>query len=203
MCNICFALVIENEVVDQFAEHFVHSFVDKSEPVKRERRRREREVAKVGEQIAAKVLNTNENGAWILGNVLDYDPGRDMYDIQDEDDNSKYYTLSSREVKRLEDVTSQYRKGDGVLCVFPETTSFYRAIVAKNPKAPLHGNSSCMLVLSRRLICQVILYIVYLGVGDLVVRFEDDEDESGVAPPRRVPGRFVLRRSDVEEDEED
>ena len=41
---------------------------------------------------------------------------------------------------------------------------------------------------------------------DVVVRFEDDEDETGVAPPRKVPARFVLKRADVEEgyvDDED
>ena len=62
-------------------------------------------------------------------------------------------------MKRLEDSASHLRKGDAVLAVFADTTSFYRAIVAKNPKAPAHVNSS----------------------WDVVVRFEDDEDENGIS----------------------
>lgn len=38
---------------------------------------------------------------------------------------------------------------------------------------------------------------------DVVVRFEDDEDESGKNPARKVPARFVLRRCDVEEEDDD
>jgi len=37
----------------------------------------------------------------------------------------------------------------------------------------------------------------------VVVKFEDDEDEAGRNPARRVPARFVLRRSDVEEGGDD
>ena len=82
-------------------------------------------------------------------------------------------------MKRLEDSASHLRKGDAVLAVFADTTSFYRAIVAKNPKAPAHVNSP----------------------WEVVVRFEDDEDETGVAPPRRVPARFVLKESEVEDED--
>ncbi len=134
------------------------------------------EPARQGEQVAAKVLQTGENGSWILANVLDYDSNTRTYELQDEDDLNRIIYLNFTEVKRLEDGTSHLHRGDAVLAVFPETTSFYAATVAKNPRPPQHGNSG----------------------WDLVVRFEDDEDESGRAPPRRVPGRFVLRRSDVE-----
>jgi SAGA-associated factor 29 len=202
--------VVDSDVLDHFIDHQPPLYAEKSSSeitggaTKRRRtaeysHHEEREHAKTGEQVAAKVLSGNENGSWILGNVIDYDGGRDLYEIQDEDDNSRIITLSSREVRRLEETTSHFRKGDGVLCVFPDTTSFYRAVVARNPKPPAHGNSS----------------------WDLVVRFEDDEDETGVAPPRRVPGRvlsiiycsianinstsgrFVLRRADIEDNEDD
>ena len=133
------------------------------------------ETCRQGEQIAAKVLSTGENGSWILGNILDYDAGEGTYEVQDEDDVNRVLVLSTLDVKRLEDSASHLRRGDSVLAVFPETTSFYRAVVAKNPRPPQHGNSG----------------------WDLVVRFEDDEDDTGKAPPRRVPGRFVLKRTDV------
>ncbi len=133
------------------------------------------EPAHVGEQVAAKVLHTGENGSWILANVLDYDPTQQAYELQDEDDVNRVLYVGFSEVKRLEDGAAHMHRGDDVLAVFPETTSFYRAVVAKNPRPPQHGNSG----------------------WDVVVRFEDDEDETGRAPPRRVPGRFVLRRSDI------
>jgi SGF29 tudor-like domain len=109
-----------------------------------------------------------------------------MYDVQDEDDPNRTMNLPAQRVKRLEDTTTHLRKGDKVLAVFPDTTSFYRAQIVKTPKPPGHGNSN----------------------WEVVVRFEDDEDESGKAPARRVPGRFVLLRKDVdpedgEEEEEE
>ena len=126
--------------------------------------------------MSSRVDRSGGNGSWILGNVTAYDPQSSCYIIQDEDDTSRHMRLHARDVKRLEDSASHLRKGDAVLAVFPDTTSFYRAVVAKKPKAPAHVNSS----------------------WDVVVRFEDDEDETGVAPPRRVPARFVLKESDVE-----
>lgn len=127
--------------------------------------------------MAAKVSKANEDGSWILGNVLDYDPRSQIYAVQDEDDVSRVVTLSFFDVKRLQDSASHLRRGDLVLAVFPETTSFYRAVVAKSPKAPSNPN----------------------GAWDVVVRFDDDEDETGKNPARRVPARFVLPRAIVDE----
>lgn len=132
------------------------------------------EPAKIGEQVGSRLPD-----GWILGNVTAYEPHNGCYIIQDEDDTSRHLRLHARDVKRLEDSASHLRKGDAVLAVFADTTSFYRAIVAKNPKAPAHVNSS----------------------WEVVVRFEDDEDETGVAPPRRVPARFVLKESEVEDED--
>lgn len=187
--------VVEGDVIDNFTDRQVQPTEKTSEPVKRrrvqEQAHEEKERAKQGEQVAAKVLNGNENGSWILGNVLDYDPLKDVYEIQDEDDTSRTISLSSKEVRRLEDTTAHFRKGDGVLCVFPDTTSFYRATVARNPKPPPHGNSSCMPCWIDCL-CDTGSFAHDACLGDLVVRFEDDEDETGVAPPRRVPGTVTV-----------
>lgn len=128
------------------------------------------------EQVAAKVSKSNENGSWILGNILEYHVQSQVYEVQDEDDISRTINLNPDDVKRLEDTTAHLRKGDKVLAVFPETTSFYRALVVKNPKAP---------------------------GWEVIVRFEDDEDATGKAPARKVPARFVLRRSDVEPDNDE
>jgi len=49
-------------------------------------------------------------------------------------------TLPFGDVRRLEDSASTHlRRGDSVLAVFPETTSFYKAVVAKTPKFPNGG----------------------------------------------------------------
>lgn len=127
-------------------------------------------------QVAAKVSKSNENGSWILGNILEYHIASQVYEVQDEDDIARTMNLRPDDVKRLEDTTAHLRKGDKVLAVFPETTSFYRALVVKNPKAP---------------------------GWEVIVRFEDDEDATGKAPARKVPARFVLRRSDVEAEDDE
>lgn len=124
-----------------------------------------------------------EDGAWILGNVLDYNPMTQSYMVQDEDDVNRVLTMGFHDVRRLDDSSSHLRRGDQVLAVFPETTSFYNAVVVKTPKLQQQtnrSNSSSSL--------------------EVVVKFEDDEDENGRNPARRVPARFVLRRCDVEED---
>ena len=135
--------------------------------------------------MAAKLAKAEEDGEWILGNVLEYDPKTQRYLVQDEDDEERVLTLSFAEVVRLEDRSTLLRRGDQVLAVFPETTSFYRAAVVKQPKSSSssnrNGNSNSE-----------------SGVDEVVVRFEDDEDEQGRNPARRVPVRFVLRCSDVE-----
>lgn len=137
----------------------------------------DREPAQPGEQVAAKVSKTNEDGSWILGNVLDYDPRSQLYAIQDEDDVGRVVNLPFTDVKRLQDTAAHLRRSDQVLVVFPETTSFYRATIAKRPKAPSNPNAS----------------------WDVVVKFNDDEDENGKSLSRRVPARFVLPISVIEE----
>lgn len=127
------------------------------------------------------MLKSNEDGSWILGNILDYDPKSQCYEVQDEDDVSRVVVLGFADVRRLEDSSASMRRGDQVLAVFPETTSFYRATVAKNPKSVRDPSGTTN------------------ANNEVIVRFDDDEDESGKNPARRVPARFVLRRADVED----
>lgn len=174
-------LLVEEDVIARFVNSFNKKNADISKGKKRKLSMREQldsEPAKPGEQVAAKVLKTNENGSWILGNVIDFN-GKE-YEIQDEDDVSRTTLLSFNEVRRLEETATNLRKGDPVLAVFPETTSFYHAVVVKTPKPPTHAN----------------------GSWDVVIRFEDDVDESGKTPPRRVPARFVLKRNAQEPDDD-
>ncbi len=97
------------------------------------------------------------------------------YVVQDEDDSNRIITLKSSSVKRLDDSAGHLKKGDKVLAVFPETTSFYGATIMKNPKFTSGTNH-----------------------WDIIVNFDDDEDNSGKIPARQVPARFVLKLDDLE-----
>ena len=154
-----------DNILDEFVGRFCHSTADSSNPKKRIRYAREHldtQPAKIGEQVAAKFSRYDENGSWVLGNITDFDSTNNVYHVQDEDDVTKIYQLHSIDVIRLDDNQSHLRRGDLVLAVFPETTSFYRATVSKK------------------------------STQDVIVRFEDDEDHTGRCPPKRVPNRFVL-----------
>lgn len=58
------------------------------------------------------------------------------------------------------------------MAIFPETTSFYKAIVARDPVWQLHHGVPV--------------------VKEVIAKFEDDEDASGKTPQRRVPSRYVI-----------
>lgn len=131
---------------------------------------RNNDLARPGEQVAAKVLRSHEDGGWILANVLDFDFHTQTFEVQDEDDITRIATLPVCDVRRLDDTAVHFRKNDKVLAVFPDTTSFYRGVIVKNPKPPSTNSAN----------------------WEVIVRFDDDEDESGRAPPRRIPARFVI-----------
>ena len=139
-------------------------------------RRRRQYAARPGEQVAAKVTRSDENGSWILASVQRFYPETETYDVQDEDDTSKLIRLPWTHVMQLSSAADgdRYTKNKECMAIFPETTSFYRAIVSKSPvwtwdeqrRAPV--------------------------VHELVVKFEDDEDAAGRTPHRRVPSRYVI-----------
>jgi hypothetical protein len=158
-----------------------------------ERLQLDSEIAKVGEQVAAKVSSKDEESAWILANVISYDPASNTYEVQDEDDNSKEdgnptITLSAiTHVKRLYDNAAYLHKGDEVLAVFPDTTSFYHGVVVRNPRPPgmaTNSNESNHHSMANP------------AGWDVVIRFEDDEDDTGRSPPRKIPARFIMLVSD-------
>uniref|UniRef100_A0A7S3XKW5 SGF29 C-terminal domain-containing protein n=1 Tax=Heterosigma akashiwo TaxID=2829 RepID=A0A7S3XKW5_HETAK len=121
--------------------------------------------ARRGEQVAAHMSSTDENGSWILARVVEFNVAKQVYTVQDEDDVTKVMDLDHNRVLRLNDGSTHFSKGDAVLAMFPETTSFYRGLVHKP------ANTDNM----------------------LQIRFEDDEDGQGRTPSRHIPSRFVLR----------
>jgi SAGA-associated factor 29 len=85
------ALVSEMEVVSKFSRN-ISSTGAEDPAAKRPKYSRhylDSEPARTGEQVAAKVSKSNENGSWILGNVLEYDAPNSVYIVQDEDDTSR------------------------------------------------------------------------------------------------------------------
>mmetsp|Transcript_422 Transcript_422/g.1571 ORF Transcript_422/g.1571 Transcript_422/m.1571 type:complete len:227 (-) Transcript_422:54-734(-) len=136
--------------------------------------------AKVGEQVAARISVDGEGSSWILAGVISYNLGTRMYEVKDEDDESTVQ-LPYKDVIRLEDEISGLSKGDRVLAVFPDTTSFYKAIISKDPVKTNTDRSPP--------------YEVW-------VKFEDDEDDSGKTPNRRILAmHIVYEPTDEEQDE--
>jgi len=138
------------------------------------KRRRSKNAARPSEQVAAKITRTDENGSWILASVQRFYADTETYDVQDEDDSSKLIRLPWDHVMRLSTgAEGCFEKNTKVMAIFPETTSFYRAVVSKQPVWKLQGSTSPM-------------------VKELILKFDDDEDEAGRTPHRRVPSRYVI-----------
>jgi len=137
-------------------------------------RKRHRKAARPGEQVAAKVTRNEENGSWILASVKRFYQENDTYDVQDEDDTSKLIRLPWTHVMRLSTGTEGvFKKGTSCMAIFPETTSFYRSKVSKDPIWRIDRGGIPM-------------------VKEIIVKFEDDEDAQGRTPHRRVPARYVI-----------
>lgn len=153
-----------------------------------QRRRRSKNAARPSEQVAAKTSRDDENGSWILASVQRFYADTETYDVQDEDDTSRLIRLPWNHVMRLSNGTEGcFGKNTKVMAIFPETTSFYRAVVSKEP------------------VWIVLKEGVPPMVKEMILKFEDDEDENGVTPHRRVPARYVIPLPECyfHEDEDD
>lgn len=145
------------------------------------RRHRGTAPARPGEQVAAKVTRTDENGSWILASVQRFYPETETYDVQDEDDTTKLIRLPWNHVMRLSMGTEgTFEKDTDCMAIFPETTSFYRAKVSKNPVWEMNSSR------------EYDDFQVTPFVKEVIVKFEDDEDANGRTPHRRVPARYVI-----------
>uniref|UniRef100_A0A7S2W6R2 SGF29 C-terminal domain-containing protein n=1 Tax=Rhizochromulina marina TaxID=1034831 RepID=A0A7S2W6R2_9STRA len=126
-------------------------------------------VASAGDQVAVQVEEE-----WILGRVWEYDIAAGVYTVGDEDEAEKTFQVSDAHIIRLEQL--KLSKGEEVLAVYPDTTSFYPAIVtsvSRKMGGALAGDSS---------FC--------------TVQFHDDEDDSGINPDRSVKILHIIRPPD-------
>jgi SAGA-associated factor 29 len=175
-------------------------------------RRRTQWAARPGEQVAAKVTRSDENGSFILASVQRFYPETETYDVQDEDDTSKLIRLPFNHVMRLSTgLEGCFRKGSDCMAIFPETTSFYRAKVAKDPVWKLdhhhhthHGGGAAAGGGGGGASGGVPGSTggggggssstgVVPAVKEIIVKFEDDDDpNTGKTPHRRVPARYVI-----------
>ena len=72
---------------------------------------------------------------WILGRVIFYHSDTGYYDIADVDDSKRYHLPENQViVLDLVDSTRKLSKGEEVLAIYPETTSFYPAVVSVAPR---------------------------------------------------------------------
>jgi hypothetical protein len=107
----------------------------------------------------------------ILGRVTVYHVGVGAYDVADVDD-SKRYHLPESQVAPLDMLNSHRRltKGEEVLAIYPETTSFYPAYIVQAPRRTA------------------------LGVEPtVIVQFKGDQDETGIIPHRTIALHYVIR----------
>lgn len=81
-------------------------------------------------------IKINSSGTEIiLGKVICYHSDLGMYDIADIDNSKKYYLPESQvAVLDLADHPRRLSRGEEVLAVYPDTTSFYPAHVVQAPR---------------------------------------------------------------------
>ena len=124
-----------------------------------------------GDEVAAKVSPT-EN-LWILARILKFHGNTNTYEVADADDANRQYTLPDVQIEQIPDEEEEkgegrkFQKGERVLAMYPDTTSFYPCFITQVPK-------------------KTAVQQIYL------VQFDDDADETGVEPHRPCPARYVL-----------
>mmetsp|Transcript_31271 Transcript_31271/g.87697 ORF Transcript_31271/g.87697 Transcript_31271/m.87697 type:complete len:321 (+) Transcript_31271:92-1054(+) len=145
----------------------------------RKRQRREKEGGKSTREegpvpndslVAARIPGggRKEPPQWILCSVTLYIPDKDKYQVRDEDAsdndlNAKTYKVLSKHVVELCTTEKKtFEKGQSVMAMFPDTTSFYPAIVVRRS-----GEYTS-------------------------VKFADDENESGRTPSRKVETKHIF-----------
>ncbi|CAI5741838.1 unnamed protein product [Hyaloperonospora brassicae] len=138
---------------------------------------RKDDVLAVGCHVAAKVARSHE--LWIMARVVKFSAESNTYEVEDvdsgDDDDDfdasrRRYMVSWQQVVELpgdslpDGAWIQYAVNERVMAMYPDTTSFFRSTVrVPNPK----------------------------GAPYVILKFDEDEDEHGFIPDRKVPFRFV------------
>ncbi|KAG6975248.1 hypothetical protein JG688_00002573 [Phytophthora aleatoria] len=128
--------------------------------------------------VAAKVARSHE--LWIMARVVKFNADSNTYEVEDidsgDDDEDgddaprRHYIVPWQQVVELpgdslpEGEWIHYAVNERVMAMYPNTTSFFRSTIrVPNPK----------------------------GAPYVILKFDEDEDEHGFVPDRKVPFRFV------------
>ena len=154
---------------------------DMDAPKKRRRRANRPPPIPIGTRVCARV-----KGNWIMARTTRWSSRNRAYEVVDEDVEDEnldgedrvgsYHKVELRYVLRLTDPDStKFNKGERVLALFPQTTSFYVGDVVTVTRNGMVG-----------------------------VRFDDDEEDGRVVRKRRVPATCVLKiPAELLEDDDD
>ena len=131
-----------------------------------------------GDEVAARP-NIQEN-LWLLSSVVRYvADGSDQYEVCDIENRTQRLLLPVQQcvnVPSTDEAASTsgrgISKGDRVIALYPDTTSFYFATVMSVPRG--RGCAGALNV-------------------TVMVQFDDDHDETGVIPNRPCPAKYVLQ----------
>lgn len=135
------------------------------------------DIIAVGCHVAAKIARSHE--LWIMARVVRFNADSSTYEVEDvdsgdDDDEAdaprRHYVVSWKHVVELpgeslsEGEWIHYTLNERVMAMYPNTTSFFRSTIrVPNPK----------------------------GAPYVILKFDEDEDEHGMVPDRKVPFRFV------------
>ncbi|KAL3666698.1 hypothetical protein V7S43_008324 [Phytophthora oleae] len=134
------------------------------------------DILTVGCHVAAKVARSHE--LWIMARVVKFNADSNTYEVEDVDSGDddeddaprRHYIVPWQQVVELpgdslpEGEWIHYSVNERVMAMYPNTTSFFRSTIrVPNPK----------------------------GAPYVILKFDEDEDEQGVVPDRKVPFRFV------------
>jgi len=114
----------------------------------------------------AAIQTTPNSPDWILAKIISYNKYTKMYTLSDEDmASNEVYTIPERQVRPLLLKNNhKWTKGEAIYAVYPDTTSFYPAVVNYCTKN-----------------------------GHVMVQFNDDWDASGVIHEKAIPMQHVMK----------
>lgn len=133
-------------------------------------------IAKVGDMVAALVIDSSEGENWIVAEVVSFNHSTNKYEIDDilkEQNQKGRHVLSKRRVIPLPlmranpetDPQALFPQGTLVMALFPQTTCFYQALVNKPPATHM---------------------------DEYELLFEDPNYTEGYSPPHSVVQRYVI-----------
>lgn len=153
-------------------------------------------VLAAGRYVAAKVARSHE--LWILARVVRFSDASNSYEVEDVDAGDRHHVVPKHQVAELlGDVLPagewiQYAVNQRVMAMYPNTTSFYRATIrVPNPKVRALVMHCCTWVRMSDYVVTNGLSRTHQGAPYVILKFEDDADEIGQVPDRKVPFRFV------------